>query len=128
MMEAARTSETQVDIQLRTRQYIPEDSELNRELFYFFLSYLPYPTTPIYQAQATCLLLGMYKHALTSVCISCGQVIILCIRCFCLCISLQFFYYFKMNDETTGKFVQLHNENKCLWNMHTLVRFSTFFN
>jgi len=29
MMEAARTSETSVDIQLRTRRYIPEDSELN---------------------------------------------------------------------------------------------------
>jgi hypothetical protein len=28
MMEAARTSETSVDIQLRTWQYIPEDSEL----------------------------------------------------------------------------------------------------
>jgi hypothetical protein len=28
MMEAERTSETLVDIQLRTRQYIPEDSEL----------------------------------------------------------------------------------------------------
>jgi hypothetical protein len=28
MMEAARTSETSVNIQLRTRQYIPEDSEL----------------------------------------------------------------------------------------------------
>jgi hypothetical protein len=28
MMEAARTSETSVDIQLRTVQYIPEDSEL----------------------------------------------------------------------------------------------------
>jgi hypothetical protein len=28
MMEVARTSETSVDIQLRTRQYIPEDSEL----------------------------------------------------------------------------------------------------
>jgi hypothetical protein len=27
MMEAARTSETSVDIKLRTRQYIPEDSE-----------------------------------------------------------------------------------------------------
>jgi hypothetical protein len=27
-MEAARTSETLVDIQLRTRQYIPEDSKL----------------------------------------------------------------------------------------------------
>jgi hypothetical protein len=29
MMEAARTSETSVDIQLRTRQYIPGDSELH---------------------------------------------------------------------------------------------------
>jgi hypothetical protein len=29
MMEAARTSETSVDIQLRTWQYIPEHSELN---------------------------------------------------------------------------------------------------
>jgi hypothetical protein len=29
MMAAARTSETSVDIQLRTRQYIPEDSELH---------------------------------------------------------------------------------------------------
>jgi hypothetical protein len=29
MMEAKRTSETSVDIQLRTRQYIPEDSELH---------------------------------------------------------------------------------------------------
>jgi hypothetical protein len=28
MMEAARASETSVDIQLRTRQYIPEYSEL----------------------------------------------------------------------------------------------------
>jgi hypothetical protein len=28
-MEAARSSETSVDIQLRTRQYIPEDSELH---------------------------------------------------------------------------------------------------
>jgi hypothetical protein len=29
MMEAARTSETSIDIQLKTRQYIPEDSELH---------------------------------------------------------------------------------------------------
>jgi hypothetical protein len=29
MMEAARTSERSVDIQLRTQQYIPEDSELH---------------------------------------------------------------------------------------------------
>jgi hypothetical protein len=28
-MEAARNSETSVDIQLRTRQYIPEDSEFH---------------------------------------------------------------------------------------------------
>jgi hypothetical protein len=28
MMEAARTSKTSVDVQLRTRQYIPGDSEL----------------------------------------------------------------------------------------------------
>jgi hypothetical protein len=28
MMETARTSKTSVNIQLRTRQYIPEDSEL----------------------------------------------------------------------------------------------------
>jgi hypothetical protein len=28
IMDAARTSETSVDIQLRTQQYIPEDSEL----------------------------------------------------------------------------------------------------
>jgi hypothetical protein len=29
MVEAARISETSVGIQLRTRQYIPEDSELH---------------------------------------------------------------------------------------------------
>jgi predicted RNA methylase len=29
MMEAARTSGTSVDVQLRTRQYIPEESELH---------------------------------------------------------------------------------------------------
>jgi hypothetical protein len=29
MMEAAHTSETSVDIRLKTRQYIPEDSELH---------------------------------------------------------------------------------------------------
>jgi hypothetical protein len=28
MLEAARTSETSIDIRLRTRQYIPADSEL----------------------------------------------------------------------------------------------------
>jgi hypothetical protein len=34
MMEAAHTSETSVDIQLRTRQYIPEDSELHAGVVY----------------------------------------------------------------------------------------------
>jgi hypothetical protein len=29
IMEAARTSETSVDIQLKTRQYTPEDSEIH---------------------------------------------------------------------------------------------------
>jgi hypothetical protein len=39
MMEAAGTSETSADIQLRTRQYIPEDSELLRtELFTHIVS------------------------------------------------------------------------------------------
>jgi hypothetical protein len=36
MMEAARTSETSVDIDLTTRQYIPEDSELHLK-FHFNL-------------------------------------------------------------------------------------------
>jgi hypothetical protein len=34
MIEAERTSETSVEIQLRTRQYIAEDSELNMEYHY----------------------------------------------------------------------------------------------
>jgi hypothetical protein len=34
-MEAARTSETSVNIQLRTQQYIPEDSELQPVLLFF---------------------------------------------------------------------------------------------
>jgi hypothetical protein len=34
MMEAARTSETSVDIELRTWQYIPKDSELHTPLGY----------------------------------------------------------------------------------------------
>jgi hypothetical protein len=33
MIEATCTSETSVDIHLRTRQYIPEDSKLNQLLF-----------------------------------------------------------------------------------------------
>jgi hypothetical protein len=32
MMEAAPISETSVDIQLRTRQYIPDDSEFHSSL------------------------------------------------------------------------------------------------
>jgi hypothetical protein len=32
----ARTSETSVDIQLRTRQCIPEDSELDVQLLFIF--------------------------------------------------------------------------------------------
>jgi hypothetical protein len=40
MMAAARTSETSVDIQLRIRQYIPEDSKLHA-LSLFFGLYLP---------------------------------------------------------------------------------------
>jgi hypothetical protein len=38
MMEAALTSETSVDIELRTRQYIPEDSELDSEWFVDYMS------------------------------------------------------------------------------------------
>jgi hypothetical protein len=37
MMEAARTSEMSVDIQLRTRQYIPEDSELHNQLLFIMV-------------------------------------------------------------------------------------------
>jgi hypothetical protein len=39
MMEAANTSETSVDIQLRTRQYIPEDSELDISCLLFEETY-----------------------------------------------------------------------------------------
>jgi hypothetical protein len=39
MMEAVCTSETSVSIYLTIRQYIPEDSKLQRkEVFYFYLS------------------------------------------------------------------------------------------
>jgi hypothetical protein len=44
MMEAALTSETSVDIQLRKRQYIPEDSELQgefRKLMVSMATFLP---------------------------------------------------------------------------------------
>jgi ABC-type arginine/histidine transport system permease subunit len=37
IMEAARTSETSVDIQLRTWQYIPEGSELTIQLFFLWV-------------------------------------------------------------------------------------------
>jgi hypothetical protein len=40
MMEAERTSETSVDIQLRTRQYIADDCELNMEYQYKKLYFL----------------------------------------------------------------------------------------
>jgi hypothetical protein len=40
MMEAARTSETSVDIQLRTRQYIPEDTELQLSNCLGYLNFL----------------------------------------------------------------------------------------
>jgi hypothetical protein len=40
MMEAVRTSETSVDIKLRTRQYIPEDSELHARRRENFKSYM----------------------------------------------------------------------------------------
>jgi hypothetical protein len=40
MVEKARTSETSVDIQLRTRQYIQEDSELHTRCREIFTSYM----------------------------------------------------------------------------------------
>jgi hypothetical protein len=40
LMEAARTSEPLDDIQLRTRQYIPEDSELNSVLVFSAFTFL----------------------------------------------------------------------------------------
>jgi uncharacterized lipoprotein YbaY len=41
MWEAAHISETSVDIQLRTRQYIPEDSELHVQSKRFSLADTP---------------------------------------------------------------------------------------
>jgi hypothetical protein len=41
MMEAARTSETSVDIQLIILQYIPEDSELHALSLFFELCHIP---------------------------------------------------------------------------------------
>jgi hypothetical protein len=38
ILEVVHTSETSVDIQLRTRQYIPEDSELHPAFHYIWLS------------------------------------------------------------------------------------------
>jgi hypothetical protein len=43
MIDAALTSETSVDIQLRTRQYIPEDSEL--QLLIMFSLYMSQKAT-----------------------------------------------------------------------------------
>jgi hypothetical protein len=40
IMEAPRTSETSVDIQLRTRQYIPEDSELHLRILSHFEGFI----------------------------------------------------------------------------------------
>jgi hypothetical protein len=47
MMEAARTSETSVDIQLRTRQYIPEDSELHIRRRESLKSHKLYANSPV---------------------------------------------------------------------------------
>jgi hypothetical protein len=47
-MEAARTSETSVDIQLRARQYIPEDSELQCSLLSHWDNFVLYNETPAY--------------------------------------------------------------------------------
>jgi hypothetical protein len=60
MRVAARTSETTVDIQIRTGQHIPEDSELHTRLrenlkslislvfLLFFTSYFPILTPPLF--------------------------------------------------------------------------------
>jgi hypothetical protein len=51
MMEAASTSETSVDIQLRTRQYIPEDSGLHIYIYIFrhfaWMAYFTYHLVPV---------------------------------------------------------------------------------
>jgi hypothetical protein len=67
MMEAARTSETSVDIELRTRQCIPEDSELHTRRHE-----------------------NLKSHKMTSVC-SCSQVhlFIITVR-YAFCIRLYF--------------------------------------
>jgi hypothetical protein len=51
MMEAARTSETSVDIQLRTRQCIPEDSELHNLLIFtnYSLQYQTFDSLVFYE-------------------------------------------------------------------------------
>jgi hypothetical protein len=46
MMQAERISETSVKIQLRTRQYIPEDSELNMEYHYKNCIFCPSKSLP----------------------------------------------------------------------------------
>jgi hypothetical protein len=69
MMEAARTSETSVDIQLRTRQYIPEDPELQQLhviIIIIIICLIKYLTVSVVM-----LLFGIYNniafpHTLTS--------------------------------------------------------------
>jgi hypothetical protein len=51
-MEAALASETSVDIQLRTRQYIPEDSELHVHVPCCFNFNLEIPSPPWLQRVA----------------------------------------------------------------------------
>jgi hypothetical protein len=54
MMEAARNTETSADIQLRTRQYIPEDSEL-QYYFGFFLCFQISELLQIFELSITCI-------------------------------------------------------------------------
>jgi hypothetical protein len=54
MMEAARTSETSVDIKLITRQYIPEDSELHTRRRENLKSHHPRELYSLSQTQRIC--------------------------------------------------------------------------
>jgi hypothetical protein len=60
MIEAARTSETSVDSQFRTRQYIPEDSELWK--------HTRQPKTSLDSASYKVFLLGNNTEGLESMC------------------------------------------------------------
>jgi hypothetical protein len=51
MMDAARTSDTSVDIQLRPQQYIPEDSELHTRRRENLKSHTEHKT--VYRAQVS---------------------------------------------------------------------------